>query len=116
LRRAWIVEPFDPRMDRKTLDDYFHITKEPSDDGEGEAHYRVAITTSDFGDNRAKPDEKLNCWALRRRQRIYGCESIQADGISVKLYRNQRVYGAEDYNWAAIRRRHDGVRRALDGA
>jgi hypothetical protein len=60
-----------------------------------------SVLTSDYKDLRIERNER-GTWRLRRRHHIFGCQPIVACGSWVIILERQKVYGAEDYDWAAI--------------
>jgi hypothetical protein len=98
-KRAWIIEPFDPRAeDNSTRSSFFRALFKR---GRRSSRSNAVRYTSDDADMRAQPDEKRTAWRLRRRQILIGCQPFQEPftnlGDAITLFKRQRVYGAEDY-------------------
>ncbi|KAK4215474.1 heterokaryon incompatibility protein-domain-containing protein [Rhypophila decipiens] len=114
FKREWNIEPFDPLAEPENLpDDHLpDLTKVYPRDAKAEDVFPVL--TSDYEDRRAPRDDSRASWRLRRRGDIFGFtrgkawtapvkeEDFPRDGEVIYL-RRQRVYGAEDYDWGAIR-------------
>ncbi|KAI9776245.1 MAG: hypothetical protein M1839_000478 [Geoglossum umbratile] len=90
--RAWVVEPGqkpyvpemkDPPSNPTAVTDIF------------------PVLTADLADRR-DPQNAEGTWCLRKRQTLVGCQPIVADGKAVVLLKKQKVYGGEDYDWAAM--------------
>ncbi|KAM7196279.1 Heterokaryon incompatibility protein (HET) domain containing protein [Naviculisporaceae sp. PSN 640] len=109
--RAWTLEPFDPQGPPENLpDDHLpDLTKiYPRD---ARAVDVFPVNTSDFEDRRQPRDDNRGTWRLRLREKIFGFtnwslpvseEDFPPDGEVVYLKR-QKVYGAEGYDWGAMR-------------
>jgi hypothetical protein len=97
-KRAWIIEPFDPNAEPENPEDYLPKKLASNND---EAQVLCSVMTSDYESLRTEPNEQ-GTWRLRTRHPIFGCQPIVARGSWVILLEKQRVYGAEDYDWAAI--------------
>jgi hypothetical protein len=102
--RAWVVEPYDPTAPEKEIRPSLNTGSELADLESWDDAFPVQ--TSDFADRRDQPND-LATWRIRRRQPLYGCESVIEDGEAVILLENQKVYGGEDYDWAALKRMYD---------
>lgn len=100
-KRAWIIEPFDPGADPESPAYHLPAPTREAKEGEDESEVR----TSDFGDRRSERNDERGTWRLRRKEVIFGCRSwtppVVVNGRSMVLLRKQRVYGVEDYDWAA---------------
>lgn len=97
-KRAWIIEPFDPDAEPENPEDYLPKKLASNND---KAEVLCSVLTSDYKDLRIERNER-GTWRLRRRHPIFGCQPIVACGSWVILLERQKVYGAEDYDWAAI--------------
>jgi hypothetical protein len=108
--KAWVIEPFDPAAPPERPEDYWppDLTKERDPNVAQEDIWPVM--TSDNASRRAPRNDERATWRLRRKQVIFGCEPIVPDGKSVILLRNQKVYGAEDYDLKAMIRARFGNR------
>jgi hypothetical protein len=108
--KAWVIEPFDPAAPPEKPEDHW-----PPDLAK-ECDLNVAeediwpVMDSDNASRRALRNDERATWRLRRKQVIFGFDSIVPDGKSVILLRKQKVYGAEDYDWKAILRAGFGDR------
>jgi len=99
--RAWVVEPYDPAAPEKEIRPFSNMSSKPADlESWADA---FPVQPADFADLRDQPND-LATWRIRRRQPLYGCEAIVEDGEVVILLKNQKVYGGEDYDWAALGR------------
>jgi len=95
--RAWVVEPgeipFRP--------DLFTPTLTPRDGEELKLEDILPVMSADTSDRREIPN-KQGTWCLRSKHLLVGCGEIVPDGEAVMLLQKQRIYGAVDYDWAAI--------------
>jgi hypothetical protein len=115
--KVWVIEAFDPAASPERPQDHWpDMTKDQS---------RVAqediwpVLDSDFASRRAPRNDERGTWRLRHRRIIFGCQSIVPDGQSVILLRKQKIYGAENYDLAAMLRaasRDRGVPPSVQGA
>lgn len=94
--RAWIIEPFDPASDTRSLGHMYSATDPEEWNDEFE------ICDSDFGDHRADRNEH-GTWLVRKKGVIFGCQDLTSplvvDGHNVVLLKKQRMNGADDYDW-----------------
>ncbi|KAH8901810.1 hypothetical protein BR93DRAFT_973219 [Coniochaeta sp. PMI_546] len=84
--RAWIIEPL--------------VLK-------GNTEVRKPLLTSDFGDCRVKKNNWADAWQLKRRERIFGSDfpvqrCVTRSNEHAILLQQQKVYGAQDYDWGAV--------------
>lgn len=99
--KAWVIESFDPDAPPERPED-------PRPDMTKKYEPNLAqediwpVLNSDNASRRAPRNDDRGTWRLRHRQAIFGCQSIVPDGKSVILLKKQKVYGAENYDWAAI--------------
>jgi hypothetical protein len=101
--KAWVIESFNPDAPPEKPEDHWPgMTKEYEPSLAQEDIWPVL--NSDNASRRAPRNDDRGTWRLRHRQVIFGCQSIVPDGKSVILLRKQKVYGAEDYDWAAMLR------------
>lgn len=117
LEKAWIIEPFDPDAElEQTKRDHLPTRLAQKDGKSGsakEAMFWCPVLPSDSEhDSRTQPPQwdGPNNWRLRRRNRIIGYKTIEGDGVTVKLMKNQRVYGYEDYDWLQINKAFEALR------
>jgi hypothetical protein len=108
FEKAWIIEPFDPEAEPEQTERDHLPTRLAQKDGKSgpaeEAMFWCPVLPSDSEhDKRTEPSQwdGPNNWRARRRNCIVGYTSIK-DGVTVKLMKNQRVYGYEDYDWLKI--------------
>ncbi|KAK3988742.1 heterokaryon incompatibility protein-domain-containing protein [Cladorrhinum sp. PSN332] len=115
---GWVVEPFDPLAPPEDPRD--HLAPSPSElaakqkgGAEMEVEDLVPVLNTDNKDRREAPRESGE-WRLRSKQTVYGMGRVWDGEVikrvmeggermeGVRVLRKQRVYGAEDYNWAEI--------------
>ena len=87
VKRAWIVESFDPAASPGTLpsDLVEYLPEVAAGDG----------FMSDRRGYRAARNDERGTWRLRNTQVLYGCQPIVPDDKSVFLVKRQRVYGTD---------------------
>jgi hypothetical protein len=96
--KVWLIEPYNPdTQEREIVPLQPKSTLTLSDESEADVY---PLLYSDKPDRRKEPNEH-GTWQLRTKNLIYGCEPIAADGETVLLLKKQRVYGGEDFDWAA---------------
>jgi hypothetical protein len=100
--KAWIIEPFDPAAPTEKPEDRWpqDLTKRRDPSVAEEDIW--PFLHSDFASRRDQRNDERATWRLRHKQVIFGCEPIVPDGKSVILLKKQKIYGAEDYDWAAM--------------
>jgi Heterokaryon incompatibility protein (HET) len=109
LQKAWVIESFDPAAPPERPEDHWpDMTKEHEPNVAQEDIWPVL--DSDMASRRAPRNDERGTWRLRQRQVIFGCQSIVPDGKSVVLLKKQKIYGAENYDWAAMTRAAFGDR------
>ncbi|KAK0724048.1 hypothetical protein B0H67DRAFT_463759, partial [Lasiosphaeris hirsuta] len=101
--RGWVLEPFDPAAGPEDLRDMLPVVREGEEEPGMADEDIFPVLPSDYADRRR---ERMGAWRLRRRQVIFGCGELdvgrKTDGGEVVVLERQEVYGAEDYDWAAI--------------
>jgi hypothetical protein len=113
-KKAWIIESFDPAASPERPED--HWPDRTKMYGPNIAQEDIwPVLNSDSASRRALRNDKRGTWRLRHRQTIVSCRSIVPDGNSVILLRKQKVYGAENYDWAAMYRAGFGDQSVSDG-
>lgn len=109
MKRAWAIDPFDPTgvdANEAPSDHLADINMQLKGDESAEDIFPVL--SSDYEDRRRPREVKKGTWRLRRREEIFGCQpffrvgELYPEDGPVMLLKSQRVYGAEDYDWAAI--------------
>ncbi|KAF2727031.1 hypothetical protein EJ04DRAFT_452169 [Polyplosphaeria fusca] len=86
-KRAWVLEPFEFVDGPEKLEKVYESG--------------APLLSSDHEPARTPLELIGGSWRLRKRQVVYGCQNIVADGVHVLRLPRQRVYGAEDYDWEA---------------
>jgi hypothetical protein len=119
--KAWVIESFDPDAPSERPEDHWPDMTKMNEPGVAQEDI-WPVLNSDCASRRAPRNDERGTWRLRHRQVIFGCQPIVPDGKSVILLRKQKVYGAENYDWAAMVRAGFGgrgvppmIQGALDG-
>lgn len=99
-KRAWVLEAFDPSISPETLEDSY--TFGPVHNKQPEVGHQMPVLSSDYETSRSPLERVGRSWRLRKRQVIFGCRTIAADDANVIHLSQQRVYGAEKYNWTRL--------------
>ncbi len=100
--KAWVVEPHDPANPLPPEHERY-VPRSASNIPTDLDSYvdSIPLLDSDFPDRRTQPND-LSSWQLRGKQCFVGSSGIIADGDAVVLLKNQKVYGGEPHDWAAM--------------
>jgi hypothetical protein len=100
-QKAWIIEAFDPDGPPENPKDHWPDLSKWNTMPNATTEDVWPVLDSDYASNRAARNDH-GTWKIRTKQPIFGYQSILPDGEFVVLLKKQRVYGAEEYDWATI--------------